>query len=259
MSSCWSRSTWVLCFHMKADSMNWFTDFEFVVRFKMIVDIDFKFFRFILQISLDSSRWNADWLLAFKMISFEIRIFDEDINRSFAKSIKIWFLFNQRLSMIILCWSKRVINRDIISFLCSCIVTEIYRAYVINLRSRVLSYEWINFDLNSEIDWISKHSHSSEINESSMNVMSVTSMFIKAKNRNIFFRLFKMMFTINDLKSNESSSILMKQDMSMSLSITTLTKTDRFSNSLRFHASELIQDSHMLYVLTSCIWSKVLF
>ena len=161
--------------------------------------------------------------------------------------------------MIILCWSKRVINRDIISFLCSCIVTEIYRAYVINLRSRVLSYKWINFDLNSEIDWISKHSHSSEINESSMNVMLVTSMFIKAKNRNIFFRLFKMMFTINDLKSNESSSILMKQDMSMSLSITTLTKTDRFSNSLRFHASELIQDSHMLYVLTSCIWSKVLF
>jgi len=45
----------VLCFHMKADSMNQFTDFEFVVCFKIIVDIDFKFFRFILQISLDSS------------------------------------------------------------------------------------------------------------------------------------------------------------------------------------------------------------
>jgi len=45
----------VLCFCMRADSMNRFTDFEFVVRFKMIVDIDFKFFHFISQISLDSS------------------------------------------------------------------------------------------------------------------------------------------------------------------------------------------------------------
>ncbi len=161
--------------------------------------------------------------------------------------------------MIILCWSKQVINRSIISFLCSCIVIEIYRACVIDLRSRVLSYEWINFDLNSEIDWISKRSHSSEINESSMNVMSVTSMFIRARDQNIFSRLFKMTFTINDLKSNESSSILTKQDISMSLSVTTLTKADRFSNSLRFHASELIQDNHVLYVLTSCIWSRVLF
>ncbi len=244
---------------MRADSMNWFTDFEFVVRFKMIVDIDFKFFHFISQISLDSSLWNADWLLAFKTISFEIWIFDEDINRSFAESIKIWFLFNQRLSMIILCWSRRVINRDIISFLCSCIVTEIYRAYVIDLRLKISSYEQIDFDLNSKIDWISKRSHSFEINESSMNVMSVTSMSIRARDRNIFSKLFKMTSTINDLKSNKSSSILMKQDMSMSLSVTTLTKTDRFSNSLRFHASELTQDSCMLYVLTSCIWSKVLF
>ncbi len=40
---------------MRTDSMNWFTDFEFVVRFKMIIDIDFKFFHFILQILLDSS------------------------------------------------------------------------------------------------------------------------------------------------------------------------------------------------------------
>ncbi len=258
MNLCWSRSTWVLCFRMRADSMNWFTDFEFVVRFKMIINIDFKFFRFILQISLDSNLWNADWLLAFETISFEIRIFDEDINRSFAEFIKIWFLFNQRLSMIILCWSRRVINRSIISFLCSCIVTEIYRACVIDLRSRILSYEQIDFDLNSEIDWISKRSHSSEINESSMNVMSVTSMSIRARDRNIFSRLFKMTSTINDLKSNESSSILMKQDMSMLLLITTLTRTDRFSNSLRFHASELTQDSHVLYVLTSCIWSRVL-
>jgi len=235
---------------MRADSMNRFTDFKFVVRFKMIVDIDFKFFRFILQISLDSSLWNADWLLAFETISFEVRIFDEDINWLFAESIKIWFLFNQRLSMIILCWSRRVINRDIISFLCSCIVTEIYRACVIDLRSRISSYERIDFDLNSEIDWISKRSHSSEINESFMNIMSVTLMSIRAKDRNIFS-------TINDLKSNKSSSILMKQNMSMSFSVTTLMRADRFSNSLRFRASELTQDSRMLYVLTSCIWSRV--
>ncbi len=142
--------------------------------------------------------------------------------------------------MIILCWSKRVINRDIISFLCFCIVTEIYKACVINLQSKILSYEWINFDLNSEIDWISKRSHSSEINESFMNVMSVTSMFIRARNRNIFSKLFKMMSIINDLKSNELLSILMKQDISMSLSVTTLMKVNRFLNSLRFHASELI-------------------
>ncbi len=176
----------------------------------MIIDIDFKFFRFISQISLDSSQWNADWLLAFKTISFKIWIFDKDINQSFAESIKIWFLFNQKLSMIILCWFRWVINKDIISFLCSCIVTEIYRACVINLRSKILSYEQIDFDLNSEIDWILKRSHSSEINESFMNIMSVTLMSIRVKNRNIFSRLLKMMFTINDLKSNESSSILMK-------------------------------------------------
>ncbi len=193
------------------------------------------------------------------MISFEVWIFDEDINRSFAESIKIWFLFNQRLSMIILCWSRQVINKDIISFLCSCIVTEIYRACVINLQSRVLSYKWINFNLNNEIDWISKRSHSSEINESFMNVMSVTLMFIRARGRNIFSRLLKMTFSINCLKSNESSSILMKQDMSMSFSIITLMKTDCFLNSLQFRAFKLIQDSHVLYVLTSCIWSKVLF
>ncbi len=142
--------------------MNWFTDFKFVVRFKMIINIDFKFFHFILQISLDSSQWNADWLLAFKMISFKIWIFDEDINQSFAESIKIWFLFNQRLSMIILCWSRQVINRSIISFLCSCIMIKIYKACVIDFWSRISSYEWINFNLNSEIDWILKHSHSSK-------------------------------------------------------------------------------------------------
>ncbi len=233
--------------------MNWFTDFKFVVRFKMIINMDFKFFHFILQISLDSSQWNADWLLAFKMISFKIWIFDEDINQSFAESIKIWFLFNQRLSMIILCWSRQVINRSIISFLCSCIMIKIYKACVIDFWSRISSYEWINFNLNSEIDWILKHSHSSKINESFMNIMSVTLMFIRARNWNIFFKLFKMMFTINDLKLNESLSILMKQNMSMSLLVTTLMKADRFLNLLQFHVFELTWSSHVLYVLTSCI------
>jgi len=58
----WSKSTWVLCFTMKADSMNLFTDFWFMNLFKMIVDvtIKFKFFHFILQISLDLNLWNAD-------------------------------------------------------------------------------------------------------------------------------------------------------------------------------------------------------
>ncbi len=40
---------------MRTDSINLFTDFWFMSLFKMIVDvIKFKFFRFILQISLDS-------------------------------------------------------------------------------------------------------------------------------------------------------------------------------------------------------------
>ncbi len=243
---------------MKTDSMNRFTDFEFVDHFKMIIDIDFRFFRFILQISLVSDLWNADWLLAFEMTRFDVWIFNENINRSFAESIKIWFLFNQRFSMIILCWSRRVINRDIISFLCSCIMTEIYRACVIDLRSRVSSYEWINFDFDSDIDWISKHSHSSDIKKSSMNVMSMTSMSIRTRNRNIFSRLFKMTSTMNDLKSNESSGMLMKQNMSISFSVTTLTKTDRFSNLQRSRVLELSWNSHVLYVLNSCIWSRVL-
>ncbi len=92
-----------------------------------------------------------------------------------------------------------------------------------------------------------------------MKVMSVTSIFIRAKDLNIFSRLLKMTSTMNDLKSNESSGMLMKQNMNILFSITTLMRTSRFSNSLRFRASELIQDSHMLYVLTSCIWSRVFF
>ncbi len=227
----WSRSTWVLCFTMKADSMNradsmnLFTDFWFMSLFKMIIDvtIKFKFFRFISQILFDSDLWNADWLLAFKTADFNVWIFNDDINQSFAEFINIWFLFNQRFSMIILCWFKRVINRSIISFLCSCIMINVYRACVINFRSEVSSYNWINFDFDSNIDWISKHSHSFDIKDSSMKVMSMTSVFIRTKNLNIFSRLFKMTSTMNDLKSNESSGMLMKQNMSISFSVTVTT------------------------------------
>ncbi len=262
----WSRSTWMLCFAMKtdsmnrADSMNLFTDFWFMNLFKMIVDvtIKFKFFRFILQISLDSDLWNADWLLAFETTNFDVRIFNDDINRSFAEFIKIWFLFNQRFSMTILCWFRWVINRDIISFLCSCIMIDVYRACVIDFRSEISSYDQINFDFDSDINWISKRSHSFDIKDSSMKVMSVTSVSIKVKDLNIFSRLFKMTSTVNDLKSNESSDMLMKQNMSISSSVTTLTRADHFSNSQRSCALESSQSSHMLYVLTSCIWSKVL-
>ncbi len=251
---------------MSTDSMNWtdsmnrFTSFWFVSRFKMIVNIiiKFKFFCFILQILLDSDLWNADWLLAFKTTDFNVQIFHDDINWSFAESIKIWFLFNQRFSMIILCWSRQVINKDIISFLYSCIMINVYKACVINFQSKISSYNWINFNFDSDIDWISKCSHSSDIKDSSMKVMLMTSISIRAKDLNIFSRLFKMMSTMNDLKSNELSDMLMKQNMNISLSITTLMKTDRFSNSQRSHALESSWSSHMLYVLTSCIWSKVL-
>ncbi len=262
----WLKSTWMLCFHMSTDSMNqtdstnWFTSFWFVSHFKMIVDviIKFKFFRFILQISPDSDLWNADWLLAFETTDFDVWIFNNDINQSFAESIKILFLFNQRFSMIILCWSRWVINKDIISFLCSCIMINVYRACVIDFQSEISSYDWINFDFDSDIDWISKHSHSSDIKDSSMKVMSVTSVSIRARDLNIFSRLLKMTSTVNNLKSNKSSDMLMKQNMSISFSVTTLTKADRFLNLQQSHALELSWSSHMLYVLTSCIWSKVL-
>ncbi len=133
---------------MKADSMNrvssmnLFTDFWFMNLFKMIVDvtIKFKFFCFISQTSFDSDLWNADWLLAFKTTDFNVQIFNNDINWSFAEFINIWFLFNQRFSMIILCWSKQVINKNIISFLCSCIMINVYKACVINFQSKISSY-----------------------------------------------------------------------------------------------------------------------
>ena len=159
--------------------------------------------------------------------------------------------------MIILCWSRRVINKNIISFLCSCIIINVYRACVIDFRSKVSSYDRIDFDFDSDIDWISKHSHSSDIKDSSMKVMSMTSVSIRTRNLNIFSKLLKMTSTVNDLKSNESSDMLMKQNMSISFSVTTLTKTDRFSNSQQSHALESFQSNHMLYVLTSCIWSRV--
>ena len=134
--------------------MNWFTDFWFVSLFKMIVDvtIKFKFFHFISQISLDSDLWNADWLLAFETTDFDVQIFNDDINQSFAEFTKIWFLFNQRFSMIILCCFRQVINKNIISFLCSCIMIDVYRACVINFQSKISSYNWIDFDFDSDID-----------------------------------------------------------------------------------------------------------
>ncbi len=245
---------------MRTDSMNLFTDFWFESLFKMIVDvtIKFKFFRFILQVSFDSDLWNADWLLAFETTGFDVRIFNDDINRSFAEFTKIWFLFNQRFSMIILCWSRRVINKDIISFLCSWIMIDVYRACVIDFRPEISSYDWIDFDFDSDIDWISKRSHSSDIKDSLMKVMSVTSVFIRARDLNIFSKLLKVTSTVNGLKSNESSDMLVKQNMSISLSVTTLTRTGRFSNSQRSRALESSWNNHMLYVLTSCIWSRVL-
>ncbi len=160
--------------------------------------------------------------------------------------------------MIILCWSRRVIKKNIISFLCSCIMINVYKACVINFQSKISSYNWINFDFDSDIDWISKHSHSFDIKDSLMKIMSMTSVFIRAKNLNIFSRLFKMTSTMNDLKLNESSDMLIKQNMSILLSIITLTKTDHFSNSQWSYALKLSWSNHMLYVLTSCIWSKVL-
>ncbi len=147
---------------MRADSMNLFTDFWFMSFFKMIVDITikFKFFCFILQISFDSDLWNVDWLLAFKTADFDVWIFNNDINQLFAEFINIWFLFNQKFSMIILCWSRRVINKDIISFLCSYIMIDVYKAYVINFWSEVSSYDWINFDFNSDICYDSSYASS---------------------------------------------------------------------------------------------------
>ncbi len=209
----WLRSTWVLNFTKSNDSMNWtnsmnwFTSFWFVNCFKIIVNITikFKFFHFILQISFDLNLWNVDWLLAFETTDFNIWIFNDDINWSFAEFIKIWFFFNQKFSIIILCWSRWIINKNIISFLCSWIMIDVYKVCVIDFQSKISSYDWINFNFDSDINWISKHSHSFDIKDSLMKVMSMTSVFIKAKDLNIFSRLLKMTSTVNDLKLNKSS------------------------------------------------------
>ncbi len=141
--------------------------------------------------------------------------------------------------MIILCWFKWVINRNIISFLCSWIMINIYKACVIDFWSEVLLYNQIDFDFDSNIDWISKCLHNFDIKDSSMKVMSMTLVFIRVKNLNIFSKLFKMMSTVNDLKSNESSDMLIKQNMSILFSIITLTKADRFLNLQQSHALKL--------------------
>jgi len=134
--------------------------------------------------------------------------------------------------MIILCWFRQVINKDIISFLYSCIMINVYRVYIINFQSKVSSYNQINFDFDSNIDWISKRSYSSDIKDLSMKVMSMTLIFIRfrTRNLNIFFKLLKMISIVNDLKLNESSDMLMKQNINILFSVTTLTKTDHFSN-----------------------------
>ncbi len=130
--------------------------------------------------------------------------------------------------MIILCCFKWVINKNIILFLCSCIIINVYRAYVIDFQSEISLYNQINFDFNNDIDWILKYSHSFNIRNSSINVISMTSVSIRVRNLNIFSRLLKMMLTVNNLKLNVSSDMLMKQNISILLSITTLMKTDRF-------------------------------
>jgi hypothetical protein len=257
-----SDLSWVMkkCFNIETELLSKFIDFEFVDCFKMIINvmINFKFFHFILQISFNSDLWNSDWLLTFKTTSFEVWILNENINRSFAEFIKIWFLFNQKLSKIILCCFKWIINRNIISFLCSCIVTEIYKACVINFQLRVSSYNQIDFNFDNDTDWILKHSHSFNIKNSSMKVMSIALIFIRVKDWNIFSKLLKMTSTVNDLKSKELLSMLIKQDISMLFSIMTLTKINHFSNLQWFHASVWLQSIDKFYVQSFYIWSKVL-
>ncbi len=86
-----------------------------------------------------------------------------------------------------------------------------------------------------------------------MNVMLMTLIFIKVNNLNIFFKLLKITLTVNDLKLNESLNMLMKQDMNMSLLIITLTRTCRFSNSLRSRVLRFLRNNRVLYVLISYI------
>lgn len=99
------------------------------------------------------------------------------------------------------------------------------------------------YGFESDTDWISNHSHREDIRNSSINVILIASVFIRAKNWNIFARLLKITLTVNDLISKESSSMLVKKKMSASLSVTTLTKIDRFSNSQRFRELEWSQST----------------
>jgi hypothetical protein len=50
------------CFNIETELLSKFIDFEFINRFKMIINvmIDFKFFHFILQILLSSDLQNSD-------------------------------------------------------------------------------------------------------------------------------------------------------------------------------------------------------
>jgi len=69
-----------------------------------------------------------------------------------------------------------------------------------------------------------------------MKVILMTSVFIRVRNLNIFSELFKMISTVNDLKSNKLLNMLMKQNINILLSITTLMKADHFSNSQQSYA-----------------------
>ena len=71
-----------------------------------------------------------------------------------------------------------------------------------------------------------------------MKVMLMTLVFIRVKDLNIFFKLLKIMSTMNDLKLNKSSNMLMKQNMSILLLITTLMKADCFLNLQQSHVLE---------------------
>ncbi len=54
---------------------------------------------------------------------------------------------------------------------------DVYKACVIDFQSEISSYYQINFDFDNNINWISKHLHSSDIKDSSMKIMLITSVF----------------------------------------------------------------------------------
>ncbi len=130
---------------------------------------------------------------------------------------------------------------------------DVINLCLINFWSEISFYNQINFDFDSNINWISKHLHDSDIKNSSMKVILMTSVFIRVRNLNILSELFKMISTVNDLKSNKLLNMLMKQNINILLSITTLMKADHFSNSQQSYALKSFWNNHMLYILTSCI------